>query len=69
MLGDGIVSFGVWRSDATECRNSNASPKIVVESSIRSSTCSDGGANSIVPRSLRKRTCSVSSITFEIPSS
>jgi hypothetical protein len=69
MLGEGIVSFGVWRCDVTDRRNSKASPKIVSEMPIRPSTWSDGGANSMVPRALRKRTCSVASVTFEMPSS
>ena len=49
MLGDGIVSFGVCSGAATDRRYANASPKIVSDSPIRPSTCSDGGANSSVP--------------------
>ena len=69
MLGDGIVSFGVCSGAATDRRYANASPKIVSESPIRPSTRAEGGANSSVPAALRNCTCSVSSTTFETPSS
>ena len=68
MLGDGMVNLGVAVVVASS-RKANASPKIVSERPTFPSTFSDGGANSIVPSSLRNCTCSVSSVTFEIPSS
>ena len=44
MLGDGIVSFGVCASLATDCRYSKASAKIVCETPSLPSMCSDVSA-------------------------
>jgi hypothetical protein len=52
MLGDGIVSFGVCVSLATDCRNSNASAKIVCETPSLPSMCSAAGVNSMSPSAL-----------------
>ncbi len=55
MLGDGIVSFG-WFVVTVSRRNSNASPKIVVDTPSLPSTCSAAGVNSISPSSLKNLT-------------
>ena len=47
MLGDGIVSFGVWPSPVVSFRKSNASAKIGSSRLIFSSTFSAAGVNSI----------------------
>ena len=52
MLGDGIVSFGVWPSLATDCRNSNASAKIVCDTPSLPSMCSAAGVHSMSPSAL-----------------
>jgi hypothetical protein len=44
MLGEGIVSFGVWPSDAWSRRNVNASAKIGSGSVTLSATFIAGGA-------------------------
>ena len=69
MLGDGIVSFGVWPSAAWDFRNSKSSPKIVLSSVTLSSTCSAAGENSIVPSALRNSTFMLSSLTVVTPPS
>ena len=52
MLGDGIVSFGVWASEATDCRYSNASPKIGSETPSLPSMWMAAGVHSMSPSAL-----------------
>ena len=52
MLGDGIVSFGVWPSLATDCRNVNGRSKIVSDTPSLPSMCSAAGVNSMSPSAL-----------------
>ena len=52
MLGDGIVSFGVWPSLAIDCRNLNGRSKIVSDTPSLPSMCSAAGVNSMSPSAL-----------------
>ena len=61
MLGDGMVSFGTFVVTVSR-RNVNASPKIVRGNEIRSCTLSAADSKSSSPSSLRKCTCSFSSV-------
>ncbi len=51
MLGEGIVSFGVWDAEAVSARKRNASAKIGSGSEIRSATRAAEGVNSMSPSS------------------
>ena len=68
MLGEGIVSFGVCASLATDCRYSKASAKIVSETPILPSMCSAAGVNSMSPSALWNCTFMFPG-AFDIPSS
>ena len=62
MLGEGIVSFGVWPAPAFSRRNVNASPKIVSSTVMRSCTFSAADSKSSSPFAFRKCTMSFSSV-------
>ena len=52
MLGEGMVSFGVCASLATDCRNVNGRSKIVSDTPSLPSMCSAAGVNSMSPSAL-----------------
>jgi hypothetical protein len=69
MLGDGMVSFGVWAAEACSFRNVKASAKIVSRRCTRSLMRSAGGSNSMLPSSLKNCTCIRSSVAWPTPPS